>query len=102
MTILFALFLLTAGLLIVVGIYGLVVTRNMMRILIFIEILTKAVTLLMIGAGYMTGHLAEAQSFVITIIVIEVIVLVIATGILFGVYNKTGEIDISSLNNLKG
>ena len=102
MTILFALFLLTAGLLIVVGIYGLVVTRNMMRILIFIEILTKAVTLLMIGAGYMTGHLAEAQSFVITIIVIEVIVLVIATGILFGVYNKIGEIDISSLNNLKG
>lgn len=102
MSVLFSLFVIAAILLLVIGIYSLVVTRNLMRILLSLEILTKAVTLLMIGVGYMTGKLAEAQTYVITIIIIEVMLLVISTGILFGVYKANGSLDTKSLNNLKG
>ena len=102
MTLLFALFLIAAMLLVAAGIYSLVATRNMIRILISVELLTKAVTLLMIGAGYMTDQVAQAQSYVISIIVIEVMLLVIAVGIVFGVYKKTGSLDPRSINNLKG
>jgi NADH-quinone oxidoreductase subunit K len=101
-SVLFSLFIIAAILLLAIGIYSLVVTRNLMRILLSLEILTKAVTLLMIGVGYMTGKLAEAQTYVITIIIIEVMLLVISTGILFGVYKANGSLDTKSLNNLKG
>jgi len=102
MTLLFALFIVAALLLAAAAIYSLVSTRNMIRILLSVELLTKAVTLLMVGAGYMTGRIAQAQSYVISIIVIEVMLLVIAVGIVFGVYKKTGSLDTAKINNLKG
>ncbi len=102
MTLLFVLFLIAAILLVAVGLYGIIVTRKLMRILLSVEILTKAATLLMLGAGYMNGQMAAAQSYIITIIVIEVMLLVIGVGILFGVYKNTGALDTTTINNLKG
>ena len=102
MSLLFTLFLVGAALLIAVGVYGIVATGNLMRIILSVEILTKAVTLVMIGAGYETGKMGVAQSFVITIIVIEVMLLVIATGLLFGAYKNNGSLMTDQLNNLKG
>lgn len=102
MSVLFSLFVIAAILLLAIGVYSLAVTRNLMRILLSLEILTKAVTLLMISVGYMTGKVAEAQTYVITIIIIEVMLLVISTGILFGVFKANGTLDTKKLNNLKG
>lgn len=102
MTLLFTLFVIAAVLLLAVGFYSIVVTRNLMRILLSVEILTKAVTLLMIGAGHMTGNMGAAQSYVITIIVIEVMILVVATGLVFGVYNNNKTLNTDKLNNLRG
>jgi multisubunit Na+/H+ antiporter MnhC subunit len=45
----------------------------MMRVLIAVEILTKAATLLFVLAGYLTDQLGLAQEFVITLIIIEVV-----------------------------
>jgi len=89
-------------LLLAAGVYSLVVTRNLIRILLSVEILTKAVTLLMIAAGYAIGKMADVQSYVISIIVIEVMILVVATGIVFGVYKHTESLETQKLNNLKG
>lgn len=102
MSILLALFITAVALILAIGIYSLVVTRNLMRILISVEILTKAVTLLMIAAGYFVGNMAAAQSFVITIIILEVVLLVVLTGILLGAYKANGTLDTRKLNNLKG
>ena len=102
MSLLYTLFLGGAALLIAIGVYGIIVTRNMMRIILSVEILTKAVTLVMIGAGYETGKMGMAQSFVVTIVVIEVMLLVIATGILFGAFKHNGSLMTDQLNNLKG
>jgi len=101
-SLLYTLFLVGAALLIAIGLYGIVVTRNLMRIILSVEVLTKAVTLVMIGAGYETDQMGMAQSFVITIIVIEVMLLVIATGILFGVFRNNGSLMTDQLENLKG
>ena len=102
MSMMFALFIIAAILLFAIGVYSLFVTRNLMRILISIEILTKGVTLLMIGAGYLTGKIAEVQAYVITIIIIEVVLLAIAAGIVLGVYRVNKTLDTKKLNNLKG
>lgn len=84
------------------GAYCLLVTRNMIRAIIGIELLIKAVTLLIILAGNMTGRAALAQSLVITVIVIEVVVTATAAGLALWVFRRTGSLDTRSLNNLKG
>ena len=89
-------------LLFICGAYCLVVTRSMIRAIIGIELLVKAVTLLIIVAGNITGRVALAQSLVITIIVIEVVVAATAAGLALCVFRHTGSLDTRSLNNMKG
>ena len=89
-------------LLLVAGFYCLLVTRNLIRTLIGLELLTKAVTLLLIVAGYVSKQMALAQALVITLIVIEVAVVVVAAGLIVCVYRHTKSVDATLLRNLKG
>lgn len=91
-----------AALLLVAGLYCILVSRNLIRILIGVELLTKAVTLLLIVAGEVTGSRGLAQAFVITLIVVEVVVIVVAAGIVIGTYQRTESLDVRELQTLKG
>ncbi len=90
-------------LMIIIGIYCILATSNLVRAIIGIEILIKAVTLLLILAGYITKQTALIQSLVITLIVIEVAIMVVAGGVILCVFRQHKTIDDSSkLTNLKG
>jgi len=89
-------------LLFITGIYYLLVTRNLLRILIGMEILTKGVTLLLVAAGYLTGRTNVIQPVIITMIVVEVVIIAVAAGVVIAAYRKNGTIDIRELRNLKG
>lgn len=91
-----------AALLFVCGLYFIVVTRNMIRAIIGLELLIKGATLLLIVAGYVSGRTALAQSFVITVIVIEVVIAVVAGGIAVSVFRHNNSIDVRELRRLKG
>jgi multisubunit Na+/H+ antiporter MnhC subunit len=99
---LFWIFGLAALLLGVIGIYCTLMTYNLVRALIGLEILVKAVTLLLVVAGYVSGHEALAQSLVITLIVIEVVVMTVAVGIVVGIRGHIGSLDTRQIRNLKG
>jgi NADH-quinone oxidoreductase subunit K len=86
----------------VVGFYSLLTTRNLIRALIALEVLTKAVTLLIVVAGTVSRQLGLAQALAITLIVIEVAVIVAAIGIVLCVHRRTGSVDASQLRNVKG
>jgi len=86
----------------VIGIYCVLVTFNLIRALIGLELLIKAVTLLIIVAGYITGHEALAQSMVITLIVIEAVVVTAAVGVILGIRSHNGSLDTRKIRNLKG
>jgi NADH-quinone oxidoreductase subunit K len=98
----FALGVLFVVLLGVMAVYAILMSRNLIRILIGLELLTKAVTLLLAVAGYGTGRMAQAQTFIITLIVIEVVVIAVAAGIVIGVHRVNRSLDASKLRNLKG
>ena len=89
-------------LLFIIGIYALLATRNLLRILIGMEILTKGVTLLLVAAGYLTGRVNVIQPVIITMIVVEVVIIAVAAGVVIAAYRKNGTIDIRELRNLKG
>jgi NADH:ubiquinone oxidoreductase subunit K len=84
------------------GMFYLLATLNLIRALIGLELLTKAVTLLIILAGAVTGHTGMAQAMAITLIIIEVVVIVVAAGIILAVYRQNQSIDIRMLRNIKG
>jgi multisubunit Na+/H+ antiporter MnhC subunit len=99
---LFSVFGLGVVLTLVVGFYAIVTTRNLIRALIGLEVLTKAVTLLIILAGYVSGQMGLAQALAITLIVIEVAVIVAAISIVLCVHRNTGSVDTTQLQNVKG
>lgn len=89
-------------LLFVAAYYCITVSSNLIRILIGIEVFAKAVTLLIIAAGFVTGKTALSQALVITLILVEVVIIAVAAGLVIGAYDKTGSLDAKDLRNLKG
>ena len=89
-------------LLLIVGFYSLLTTRNLVRMVIALEILSKATTLALITSGYDTGQVGLAQALAITLIVIEVAVVVVAVAIILCVYRHTDSLDVAHLRELKG
>jgi multisubunit Na+/H+ antiporter MnhC subunit len=86
----------------IIGFYYVLMTYNLVRALIGLEILIKAVTLLLVVVGYAGHRLAFIQSLIITLIVIEVVLIAVAVGILLGVHGKNNSLDVRELRKLKG
>lgn len=99
----FEFFVLLAGLLLILsGCFCLIRTYHILKIIIAMELSMKAVTLFFILAGYINGNMALSEAFVITIIVIEVVVTLVASGVAVDLYKKYGTLDVRNLRNLKG
>jgi len=98
----YRLFSTAAGVLFTAGLYCIFASRNLIRIVIGIEMLTKAVTLMLALAGALTGRLALAEAFVITLIVLEVVVVAVATGLVVGIFRHHGSARVRLLRELKG
>lgn len=93
---------LAVALILMTGVYCLLMSRNLVRILIGLELLTKAVTLLIVVAGVATGRVSLSQSLVITLIVVEVVVIAVAAGVVIASYQHTGSLETRALEKLKG
>ena len=89
-------------LLFVAGLYCVLATYNLVRAVIGIELMIKAVTLFIILVGNVTGRTGLAQTFAITLIVIEVVIMVVAMGIIINAFRHNSTIDVRSLRNMKG
>jgi len=94
---LFKLFILAIVLTAVVGIYCLVATKNLIRVLISMELINKSAVLLMLLAGLMTDARDQAESFIIALIVIEVVVTAIGAVLAIAIHAKTGSVDVGGL-----
>jgi NADH:ubiquinone oxidoreductase subunit K len=89
-------------LLMIDGLWCMLATYNLLRMLIGLEVLMKSVTFFLIVAGYLSGRMALAQAMVITVIVIEVVIVVAAAGIILGLFRKNDSLNIRITRNLKG
>jgi len=89
-------------LLLITGFYCLLFTYNMIRALIGLELLIKAVTLLIVLFGYISGQTALMQSFATTLIVVEVVVMVVAAGVILGLHGHIKTLNLRKKGILKG
>jgi multisubunit Na+/H+ antiporter MnhC subunit len=91
-----------AALLVFMGIYCLLTMRNLVKLFIGVEIISKGVSLALVATGFVKQNILTAQAITVTFIVIEVSVVATALAIIINVYRHTGSLDIRKLSKLKG
>jgi len=108
-------------LLFMVGIYGVLTQRNLIKIILSVAIMEYAVNLFLILVGYRTGGIAPIaggvespesfarlavdplpQAMVLTAIVIGLAVLALLVAIALRLYHRYGTYDINEMRKLRG
>ncbi len=84
-----------------VGLYGLLIVRNLIKLVIALQILAKAVALALVIAGQISGHMNLGQSLALTVIVADTIVAVVGLALAVQVRQRFGTLDIKELSTLK-
>jgi len=87
--------------LVAIGAFAMLVAMNLVRLLIAIEMLIKGVTLFLALAGLASGNRGLAQSAIVTLIVIEVVLMIVANGLVLGLFRQRGTISTQLLNEVK-
>ncbi|MDR1195937.1 MAG: NADH-quinone oxidoreductase subunit K [Endomicrobium sp.] len=99
---LFKLYLITAPILFVIGIYAIMITRNIISVIIGLEIMTKGVTILLAAAGFFNGRPQMVEPLIITMIVVEVVILMISAGYIINIAKKHNSLSVENIKNIKG
>jgi NADH-quinone oxidoreductase subunit K len=85
-----------------IGLYGLLVIRNLIKIVIALQIMVKAVVLALVVAGSASGQINLGQSLALTVIVADTIVATIGLALAVQVRRYFGTLDVKELSTLKG
>ena len=93
-------FLIIAVILISIGIYGLVVKRNALRLIFSIELIANAVNLILVAFSTMVSN-PQGQIFVLFAIAISAAEVAVGLGIIIIAYRFYKDIDITVYRNLK-
>ena len=85
-----------------VGFYGLLITRNLIKVVMVLQILVKAVILALVLAGKLSGNLGLGQSTAATVIVADTIVAVVGLALAVQVRRRFGTLDVPKISTLRG
>lgn len=85
-----------------VGLYGLLVVRNLFQVVVALQILVKAVLLALVIAGTLSHHLQLSQTIAVTVIVADTMVAVVGLALAVQVKRQLGTVDLKRLSSLKG
>lgn len=95
-------FLLIAAALFCIGIYGLVTSRNAIRVLMSIELMLNAVNLnLMSFSNFLDGDSIRGQVFTVFVITIAAAEAAVGLAIVLAIYRNRDTIDMEQFNLLK-
>ena len=85
-----------------VGFYGLLITRNLIKIVMVLQILIKSVILALVLAGKLSGNLGLGQSTAATVIVADTIVAVVGLALAVQVRRRLGTLDVPKISSMRG
>ena len=84
-----------------VGIYGLLIVRNLIKVVVAMQIMVKGAMLALILAGRAAGQLQTAQALALTVIVADTIVSVVALALAVQVRRCFGTLAAEALTTLR-
>ncbi len=85
-----------------VGCYGLLITRNLIKVVIVLQVLVKAAVLALVQAGLTGGQPGIGQSLAATVIVADTMVAVVGLALAVQIRRRFGTVDISAISTLRG
>jgi NADH:ubiquinone oxidoreductase subunit K len=85
-----------------IGFYGLLITRNLIKIVMVLQILIKGVILALVLAGTLSGNPGLGQSTAATVIVADTIVAVVGLALAVQVRRRFGTLDVPRVSTLRG
>tara|TARA_B100000678_G_scaffold45109_1_gene34911 strand:- start:1148 stop:1468 length:321 start_codon:yes stop_codon:yes gene_type:complete len=95
-------FLIVSSILFCIGIWGLLNSRNAVRVLMSIELMLNAVNLnLMAFSSYVDNNLIQGQVFSIFVITVAAAEAAVGLAILLSLYRNRVTVDMESFNLLK-
>jgi NADH-quinone oxidoreductase subunit K len=92
--------LLVAGALFAIGLASLVARCNVIKMVMGLEFLGKAISLLFILGGYLSGDVGVSQAVVITLIAIEAVVAGVALALVILLRRVYKTFDIAAISRL--
>jgi len=84
-----------------IGVYGLLITRNLIKVVIALQILGKGALLALVVAGSVSGKINLGQSLAVVVIVVDTVVTVIGLALALQVKRRMGTLDVKELSTLK-
>lgn len=87
--------------LLAIGLYAVLISRNLIKVVVGLQILVKGAMLAMIAAGQMAGQAAVGESLALTVIVADTVVAVVGLALTVQVRRYFGTLDVHALSTLR-
>ncbi len=84
------------------GLYGLLITRDLIKVVIALQLLVKAAVLALVLAGRAAGQLALSQSLAATVIVADTMVAVVALALAIQIQRRFRSLSVATISTLRG
>jgi NADH:ubiquinone oxidoreductase subunit K len=84
-----------------IGLYGLLITRNLIKVVVALQVLVKGALLALVAAGTASGKINLGQSLAVMVIVVDTVVAVIGLALALQVKRRMGTLDVKELSTLK-
>lgn len=87
--------------LLTIGLYALLIVRNLLKVIVALQILGKGAIIAMVAAGQYSGQPVVGQSLALTVIVVDTLVAVIAMAFVVQIGKYFGTLDTKALSTLR-
>jgi NADH:ubiquinone oxidoreductase subunit K len=84
-----------------IGLYGLLITRNLIKVVVALQVLVKGALLALVAAGTASGKINLGQSLAVMVIVVDTVVAVIGLALALQVKRSMGTLDVKELSTLQ-
>ncbi len=84
-----------------IGLYGLLITRNLIKVVVALQVLVKGALLALVAAGTASGKINLGQSLAVMVIVVDTVVAVIGLALALQIKRRMGTLDVKELSSLK-
>ena len=84
-----------------IGLYSVLASRNLIRVIVGLQIMVKGAMLAVVMAGSLNGQLNTAASLALTVIVVDTIIAVLGLALAVQIRRTIGTLDVKSISNLK-
>lgn len=84
------------------GLYALLTMRNLVRLILALQVMVKGIIILMIVVGNVHNKMGEAQSMALTFIIADTIVAVLGMALAVQIKKITGTLDTKGISKLHG